>query len=481
MMELPPDADPRTLGASSAPAAEGCCGDAEDARDVLVEDAIAAIGVGRFQRWVCLLCGLAVTADGVEKAALMYIIKGVEQSWDVRGEWLGLFAAASGLGQSIGSIAFGRWSDVKGRRHGLIAALAATFVLGGLCTLAPNFPVFVLLRFLVNIALGGALPCAFTLLAEFLPTRERATWIPFLYTTYGVGRLLTAALAWGLLQYSWRLYLLAIALPCGSLLLMQRWLPESPHFLAARGRLAEARAVLETIAAANGTAPPLGPRARLCAEVPPATKEGSCTVLQTRSSQVLCVMWLLVALGTEWFNWVIKVLEESGVPESATYSGLVFFNTNELVVPLLLALTGRATIGERPRCAVGTVSALALVSLAAFAAAVALALPPRSLLALSVAASYCGIGVWVLHYTVTPNYFPAEVRGTGLGTCMTFNRLGYIIGPLVGAALVESERLLLLALCAACYIVLIALTALLGLPPEACSADAEDPCLADGG
>lgn len=195
----------------------------------------------------------------MEKAALMYVIQAATLEWGVQGSSLGLLGASSGLGQAIGAFLFGRWSDIRGRRDGLLWALAITFMTGGLCAAAPSYASFVFLRFLANIGLGGALPCAFTLLTEFLPVPERARWIPYLYATYGAGRFLTASVAWALLASSWRCYMAAIALPSGAVLLLRSWIPETPHFLLTKGQRTEARALIEAAAIMNGKKSPVIP------------------------------------------------------------------------------------------------------------------------------------------------------------------------------------------------------------------------------
>lgn len=216
-----------------------------------VEEAIELVGIGPFQRRLWLLCSLGVAGDAMEKAAVMYIMQGVSKEWNVQGGGLGLLGAFSGVGQAIGSSAFGRCSDRYGRRSSLLWALLLTFSVGGFSALAPTYASFLVLRFAINLGLGGALPCAFTLLLEYVPARQRSRWMPWLYVAFGVGRLLTSLVAWCLLEASWRAYLVAIALPSGVLLLCCRQLPETPQFLLARGRPREARAVLEALAAEN--------------------------------------------------------------------------------------------------------------------------------------------------------------------------------------------------------------------------------------
>eukprot|EP00928_Gymnodinium_smaydae_P095827 TRINITY_DN8320_c0_g1_i2.p1 TRINITY_DN8320_c0_g1~~TRINITY_DN8320_c0_g1_i2.p1 ORF type:complete len:467 (+),score=88.07 TRINITY_DN8320_c0_g1_i2:42-1403(+) len=367
----------KSASADEAGSYEQCAASADVSVAMRISDAVDLIGAGKFQRTVGILCGLGVCADGMEKSSLMYIIQGASGEWKVEGELLGLLGSSAGLGQAIGSFAFGLLSDLRGRRHALLSALLCTFVLGVLGAAMPDYRSFLLLRFLVNIGLGGALPCAFTLFTEFLPTKLRSSWTPALYSSYGVGRLLTSVVAWATLHVSWRVYVLTIAFPSVVLLVCQRKLPETPQSLLARQRPDEARLVLEAAAAANGVPSPLvgqdGERLELVADEVAdgdsanAPAQSLAAALCRRSGMLLCLSWFLLAIGTEWFSWVLKILLMSGVPEDIALRGLILFNTNELIVPMFVAVLPVSRSGGGRRLAL--TCALAALVLAAFARA----------------------------------------------------------------------------------------------------------------
>jgi len=425
-----------------------------------VDAALSSIGTGRFQHRVFALCALGILGDATEKASLMYILQGVAAEWGVEGEALGLLGSSSGLGQAVGATAFGRLSDRWGRRASLLLALGWTFAVGGLCAVAPNYPSFLLLRFVINIGLGGALPIGFTLVAEVLPEEDRSRWSPILYASYGSGRLFAAALALLLLDVSWRIFMLCIAVPSGVLLLFFRWMPETPQWLVDNNRESDARRLIEEIASVNGVVSPLDP------EVPlrnknVASETSHLSAVFTLTSVLLSIIWFILAVGTEWTNWLLKILLAAGVPQSMALRGLVACNTNELVVPFLVALLPPTVLSRHMRFSLVTFSALASAATAILAVLLSLHASPLKLVTSSVLAAYSVIFTWVVLYTLTPAMFPSETRGTAFGFCMTCNRLGYIVGPLVGAVLVERANQLMFG-CAACFVVLALLASFLG-------------------
>jgi putative MFS transporter len=95
------------------------------------------------------------------------------------------------------------------------------------------------------------LPICYALLAETIPAKHRS-WLMILVGADIAGAyILTSWLAVALVpSYSWRILWL-IGLPTGVIfVLLNRWIPESPRFLLANGRDAEARAVMQRFGAA---------------------------------------------------------------------------------------------------------------------------------------------------------------------------------------------------------------------------------------
>jgi hypothetical protein len=81
---------------------------------------------------------------------------------------------------------------------------------------------------------------------------------------WSVGTALSALVGWAILpSIGWRFFFVASALPSLLLLLLWRYLPESPRYLVLHGRVAEALALFQTIAVKNNI--PLAPKITLLA------------------------------------------------------------------------------------------------------------------------------------------------------------------------------------------------------------------------
>jgi putative MFS transporter len=104
--------------------------------------------------------------------------------------------------------------------------------------------------FLMGIGVGGMLPIAYTLIAETIPVKHRGWLMVLIGGDIAAAYITTSWLSSVLVPtYSWRILWL-LGLPTGLMLvLVNRWIPESPRYLLAIGKEEEARAVMSRFGA----------------------------------------------------------------------------------------------------------------------------------------------------------------------------------------------------------------------------------------
>jgi putative MFS transporter len=140
--------------------------------------------------------------------------------------------------------------DIIGRRASILFA-GINFIATSICGAMPSYYWNLVMCFLMGLGVGGMLPIAYALLAETIPARHRGWLMVLIGADIAGAYILTSWMALALMpRFSWRIMWL-IGLPTGLLfILLNRWIPESPRFLLANGRDAEARAVMARYGAA---------------------------------------------------------------------------------------------------------------------------------------------------------------------------------------------------------------------------------------
>jgi MFS transporter, SHS family, lactate transporter len=135
----------------------------------------------------------------------------------------------------VGAFLFGLMADRFGRRPTLMLDIIAysIFELGS--AFAPSFRIFLIMRALFGIAMGGEWGVGASLAFETLPAKGRGFFSGLLQEGYVVGNLL-AALAYGTLfpHIGWRGMFIVGALPAFLIIYIRTKVEESPAWLAGR-------------------------------------------------------------------------------------------------------------------------------------------------------------------------------------------------------------------------------------------------------
>ncbi|XP_033504929.2 organic cation transporter protein [Epinephelus lanceolatus] len=164
------------------------------------------------------------------------------------------------LGLLVGAVVFGSLADKYGRRIVILLNLAIQVIFGVGAAFAPNFYVYIALRFMIGTSISGVIMNAFVLGTEWTGSKQRM--LAGIITDYffGVGYILLAGVAY--LIRDWRKLQLAISAP-GFLFIFYIWvLPKSARWLMANDRQEEAWELIRKAAQMNGK--PLTKQLEIC-------------------------------------------------------------------------------------------------------------------------------------------------------------------------------------------------------------------------
>jgi SHS family lactate transporter-like MFS transporter len=139
----------------------------------------------------------------------------------------------------IGALLFGWLGDRYGRRTPLMIDIACYSVIQLLTAFSPNFAVFLVLRALYGVAMGGEWGLGAALTMESLPPERRGFIGGVLQSGYMWGFLLAATVYYFVFTFThwdWRSLFIIGALPALLIFYIRSGVPESPAWLAGRAQ-----------------------------------------------------------------------------------------------------------------------------------------------------------------------------------------------------------------------------------------------------
>ncbi len=116
----------------------------------------------------------------------------------------GLLATATLLGIGVSSVTVGWLADNYGRKRALMLSLAVFGVFTAAILVVPGFTLFVVLRFLAGMGLGGVWGVASAYVIETWPAAQRGRAVAFVLSSFPIGGVVAALLSGALLP-NWRL------------------------------------------------------------------------------------------------------------------------------------------------------------------------------------------------------------------------------------------------------------------------------------
>jgi MFS transporter, putative metabolite:H+ symporter len=195
-----------------------------------------------------IIIGTATFFDAFDALAIASVLPAIAPLWKLSPQQIGFLISAGFVGQLIGALLFGWVSERFGRMTAMIWSIAIFAVMSLVCAFAWDYGSLVLFRTIQGIGLGGEVPVAATYISEITRAKGRGRFVLLYELVFPVG-LVGASLAglWIVPRFGWQYMFVLGAVPAILALVLRRLLPESPRWLAVRGRSAEAEAAVATI------------------------------------------------------------------------------------------------------------------------------------------------------------------------------------------------------------------------------------------
>lgn len=203
--------------------------------------------------FVLLLAG-ALVIEALDIGSLSIILPILKSLMSLSPFEVGMLAASSAIGVTIGVIPAGLLADRFGRKRVLIAGILWFAGLTLLSSLAPDYRILLVLRGLSGLGMAPAFIMPYALVSELVSARTRTMFAGLMESALGIGYISAPLLGLVVVpqfapDVAWRIFLVIAGLPIVYVWVLWRFLPESPRWLSRAGRHEEADRIVAALEA----------------------------------------------------------------------------------------------------------------------------------------------------------------------------------------------------------------------------------------
>jgi len=402
-------------------------------RKIDIHNLIDNAKLNRFHWTVIFWCALIIIFDGYDLVIYGVVLPLLMEKWNLTPLEAGTLGSYALFGMMFGALIFGTLSDRIGRKKAIVICIfmfsGFTFING----FAETPLQFGILRFLAGLGIGGVMPNAVALMTEYAPKKVRSTLVTLMFSGYSVGGMLSAGLGIFLIpNFGWQSVFYVGLVPILLLPLIIKFLPDSVGFLAKQNRTDEAKKILSliepTYVPATGDVLDSGEAKAAGASVGQLFKHNRS--VSTIMFWVAFFTCLLMVYGLN--SWLPKLMIKAGYELGSSLTFLLVLNIGAIVGAI-----GGGWLSDKFNIKTVLISffAVAVISLSLLGFKSSTML----LYILIAIAGATTIGTQILCYTYVAQFYPINIRSSGIGWASGIGRLGAILGPILGGALMGLE------------------------------------------
>jgi putative MFS transporter len=378
-----------------------------------------------------LVIGAATFFDAYTVLAIAFAMPVLVREWKLSPSDVGMILSFGYLGQLLGAVVFGWLAERIGRVRVLWLTITLFVSMDIACLFATGAVSMMLCRFVQGIGTGGEVPVASAYVNEMIGAGRRGRFFLLYEVIFPVGLMFAGLVGYFLVPvYGWKATFLVGLVPSVLILPLSFLMPESPRWLASRGRIAEADAIVGGFEASAQR------RGLVLAEPrpsPPLAKKRSdwremFRGIYRKRTLMLWALWFCVYIVTNgmitWMPTLYREVFKLPLQTSLAYGfitsacGVVA----SIVCALLIDRVGRKN-WYTWAFALGVLPLAALALLGADT-------PTHVLVLVSLAyASAQTIAFSLFLYSA--ELYPTRLRAFGIGCSSAWLRLGSSTGPLV--------------------------------------------------
>ncbi|MGE7665925.1 MFS transporter [Ureibacillus composti] len=383
----------------------------------------------RFHLSLLLWSFLIIAFDGYDLVVYGTVVPILIEQWNLTPVEAGAMGSYGLFGMMFGAIFFGILADRIGRKKVILVTVVLFSLFTILCGFAETPTLFSIFRFLAGLGLGGIMPNVIALLTDYAPKSIKGTIVVIVLCGYSVGGILAPTLGIALIPtLGWESIFWIAGLPLLVLPLMYKQLPETASYLIKRG---DKKQLFATLSKVN---PSL--KFNLDDEVialpESASKVPVVGLFKEKRALSTLMFWvaffscLLMVYGLN--TWLPKLMIEAGYGLNSSLAFLIALQGGAIIGSLIIGpLADKHGFKKMlvPMYASGAI-ALSLLGFGGNEVVIFI------LVAIAGAAT---IGSQNIVQAYVSQYYPAYIRSTALGMASGIGRIGGMLGPILGGFL----------------------------------------------
>lgn len=382
---------------------------------------------------------LVITFSSYGLSVFSSIVTVVIGEWNISETQVGFIGSSAMFGMMLGAISLSYLADRFGMKKLLVTSIFIYGFFIVLATFTNSGLMFGVCRFMAGVGSGGATPIVISLLTEYTPKNSKAKAVAIVMVGNQVGGIIAPLVAmWVMPNSGWKPVLWVSIIPLLLIPLFVKIIPESPLFLLKtkqEDKLEDAlnkinpdyKEVIQSVPNTVNKELVTGEKPAKVSYLQLFTKRYA---LGTILISLMSICGLLTINGVN--NWLPLVMNSNGYPLGSSLAFSVVLNMGTLVGTLIWA-----TVIDK----VGFNKMLPIIYVVGAISLFGMGIKVNTFV-LYIFVALIGAFAFAAHSLLNSfvsQYYPEEIRTTGVGFSNTTGRIGGMLGPIVGGMLLTAN------------------------------------------
>lgn len=392
-----------------------------------------------FHKLLLGICFFIIMFSGYELSVFGSIVPVVIKEWDVSPTQIGFIGSSAMFGMMFGAIVLSLLADRYGVKKILIVSIFIFNFFIVLATFTDSGLMFGICRFMAGVGSGGATPLVISLLAEYSPKSTKAKMVAIAFCGNQVGGMLAPFVAIHVMpEFGWEPVLWFSIIPLLLIPIFIRILPESARFLAKSNQIEKLGTVLYKID--ENYKVTLERTEQWLNSVSDQDKQsGKISYLKLFNKKYfvgtvfISLIYICGLLTINGVNiWLPQVMNQNGYGLGSSLTFAIILNLGTLIGTVLWAIMADKVGFNVLMPAIYILGAISLFGMGI----------KSDLIVMYLFVALIGMFAFSALSMMNPfasQYYPGDIRTSGVGLANATGRIGGMLGPIVGGMLLTSN------------------------------------------